>query len=250
MATPVSIDVPYAQPQSLKKLVAYGGPLYNSFLKMQMYTGSVQKWVGSDSIDAHYPGLECVYGYLASKLFFLMAGEQKSSLILFLEQLGGCMTEVLSTVKSGTTTFVTSREKIQFGEHCQRIKSYAESVLSPQEIHNICAHIIKTMAKGDCFVYLSALLATIDKTQTGTAISTGIKISACDQQRILISNTKKAFLWTYNGEHALAAFLEYLDVQWAKMIQQWDPSQGGTLQSRCGTIVQSSCAGKSRLIDR
>ena len=83
-----------------------------------------------------------------------------------------------------------------------------------------------------------------------SAVSTSLEIAACDQQRILISNTRKAFTWTYNSQHALSAFLEYLDVQWAKIVLQWDPSQGGTLQSRCGTVVQSSCAGKSRLIDR
>lgn len=152
-------------------------------------------------------------------------------------------------VQAGPTNFEASRAKIQFCERCHRIKSKAKSVLSPQQIHNSCTHILNAMAKSNCLAQLSDVLVSIDKMSTGDGISAGLERSTCDQQRILISNTKKAFRWTYNGQHALAAFFEYLDVQWAKMIEHWDPAQG-SLQSRCGTIVQSSCAGKSRLIDR
>jgi hypothetical protein len=54
-----------------------------------------------------------------------------------------------------------------------------------------------------------------------------------------------AFDWPYKGQ-ALDAFIEYLDIQWVLM--QKRTIQGVSLQSRCGTIVQSSCAGKSRLM--
>lgn len=66
------------------------------------------------------------------------------------------------------------------------------------------------------------------------------------QPRILISSAD-AFAWPYNGQQALLAFIEYLDVQWVNMREHYCKSRG-TLQSRCGTITQSSCAGKSRLV--
>ena len=66
------------------------------------------------------------------------------------------------------------------------------------------------------------------------------------QSRILISSVD-ALDWPYDGQQALLAFIEYLDVQWVNMREHYNDSKG-TLQSRCGTITQSSCAGKSRLV--
>lgn len=66
------------------------------------------------------------------------------------------------------------------------------------------------------------------------------------QPRILITSAD-AFDWPYDGQQSLLAFIEYLDVQWVNMREHYDHSKG-TLQSRCGTITQSSCAGKSRLV--
>ena len=122
--------------------------------------------------------------------------------------------------------------------------------MDQSRIHRTCLHILNSMEKPDCLVHLLDAFASVENILAEKQVHMELGISACDQQRILISNTKEAFTWTYNGQHALTAFLEYLDVQWLKMIAEWDPSNGGTLQSRCGTIVQSSCAGKSRLIDR
>lgn len=66
------------------------------------------------------------------------------------------------------------------------------------------------------------------------------------QTRILISSVD-AFDWPYDGQQALLAFIEYLDVQWVNMREHYNDSKG-TLQSRCGTIIQSSYTGKSRLV--
>ena len=70
-----------------------------------------------------------------------------------------------------------------------------------------------------------------------------------DHQRVLVLYTREAFSSPYEFTHTMTAFLEYLDVQWLKMIEDWEPKEG-TRQSRGGTIVQSSCAGKSRLVER
>jgi hypothetical protein len=63
--------------------------------------------------------------------------------------------------------------------------------------------------------------------------------------RVRGAHPEKAFYWPYKGQ-ALDAFIEYLDIQW--ILMQKRSRQGESLQSRCGTIVQSSCAGKSRLV--
>jgi len=63
----ISIEVPCIQTQSLKECIAYGGTLYDPFLKMRMYTESVQNWLGSNSLDGYHPGLECVCRNLVSK---------------------------------------------------------------------------------------------------------------------------------------------------------------------------------------
>jgi hypothetical protein len=63
--------------------------------------------------------------------------------------------------------------------------------------------------------------------------------------RVRGAHPEKAFHWPYKGQ-ALDAFIEYLDIQW--ILMQKRSRQGESLQSRCGTIVQSSCAGKSRLV--
>lgn len=148
------------------------------------------------------------------------------------------------------TDLETSCMRRKVLERCHRIKLKVTSDFSRQQVHNTCIHTINSMGKSDCLSYLMDAFAAVDNAPIGNPASTESEVPVCDQQRILVSNTKKAFTWTYNGEHALTAFLEYLDVQWLKMIDEWDPSNGGTLQSRCGSIIQSSCAGKSRLIDR
>jgi hypothetical protein len=68
------------------------------------------------------------------------------------------------------------------------------------------------------------------------------------EQRDLLTAWEVAFREPYKGG-ALNSFLNALDIQWSKMVEHWDEILG-TSQSRCMTIVQSSCAGKSRLVHR
>lgn len=69
-----------------------------------------------------------------------------------------------------------------------------------------------------------------------------------DNLRVRGPHSDKAFSWPYDGAHALTAFIEYLDLQWIRILREQN-SVGISLQSRCGTVVQSSCAGKSRLVE-
>ena len=138
----------------------------------------------------------------------------------------------------------------QFFEQCGHLKLRIETNFSREEVHYICIDIINWMERStDCLTRLFDVLASAQKGPTSAEISSGSQTSSYNEERILVRNTEKAFTWRYNGEHAQRAFFEYLDIQWLKMIEEWDNTQG-TLQSRCGTIIQSSCAGKSRLVDR
>jgi hypothetical protein len=49
-------------------------------------------------------------------------------------------------------------------------------------------------------------------------------------------------------ERALENFLHYLDVLWGQRRANWKPCALPTKSSYCASIVQSSCAGKSRLV--
>jgi hypothetical protein len=48
-------------------------------------------------------------------------------------------------------------------------------------------------------------------------------------------------------DRALENFLDYLDVLWGQRRENWNNGKP-TANSFCGSIVQSSCAGKSRLV--
>jgi hypothetical protein len=69
------------------------------------------------------------------------------------------------------------------------------------------------------------------------------------EQKDLLTDWDVAFSQPKYKGRALKSFLEFLDIQWGKMVELWEEGEG-TNQSLCGTIVQSSCAGKSRLVDK
>jgi hypothetical protein len=74
------------------------------------------------------------------------------------------------------------------------------------------------------------------------------KLALGQERKDLLTNWEEPFRQPYKSR-SLNTFLEFLDVQWGKMVEDWDSTEG-TRQSLCMTIVQSSCAGKSRLVDR
>ena len=72
-----------------------------------------------------------------------------------------------------------------------------------------------------------------------------------DPQYRTLDGCAEAFEYNPYDEHALEAFEEYLDVQWLEMCRLFDPLRDkleGSRLSCCSSIVQSSCTGKSRLI--
>ena len=223
--------------------------MFHSFQKLTLFMESVQTRVRSNSLDENITSLDWFLGNLARETFLLIAEEETICLLAFLEQIAISIDEGAVLDQASKRELEGSCGKTRLFEQCRHIKLEIQLGSSRQRIHNLCLHTMNSMDKSDCLVHLLTLFTSVRNVQ-GMEISVGSETSTCDQQRVLISKTKEAFAWTYNGQHALTAFLEYLDVQWLKMIEEWDPSNGGTLQSRCGTIVQSSCAGKSRLMDR
>lgn len=76
-------------------------------------------------------------------------------------------------------------------------------------------------------------------------------IYAEDSQNRDPMNCKKAFNWPHQDRQALEAFEEYLDVQWLQMYRLYLSAKskpGRERLSRVGLMIQSSCAGKSRLV--
>lgn len=138
----------------------------------------------------------------------------------------------------------------RFRELCRQVR---ESVtdLPYEDIYKLSQNIIDAVKMGanDNFNMLWKALEFVQENLSHVERNTrsvSRKNSDDPQTRILISSVD-AFDWPYDGQQALAAFIEYLDVQWVNMREHYNDSKG-TLQSRCGTIIQSSYTGKSRLV--
>lgn len=116
------------------------------------------------------------------------------------------------------------------------------------QIHNFSSDIIKSI-KVDSIAEFFDAMTSGQPTRKMMSTTNDPVVSDYDHQRVLVLYTREAFSSPYEPTHAMTAFLEYLDVQWLSMIKAWVPNEG-TRQSRGGTIVQSSCAGKSRLVER
>jgi hypothetical protein len=170
-------------------------------------------------------------------------------LVSFLSEFANFADKENILVQEAIVASESTLRNTQIFELCGHLKQKSKSTFSQDEIHYFCTEIVDAMESTECLPRLLNVLISMESMPTNNEECTDSESFANDMQRILVENTEKAFTWHYNGEHARAAFLEYLDVQWLKMKAEWDPKQG-TLQSRCGTIIQSSCAGKSRLVAR
>jgi hypothetical protein len=111
----------------------------------------------------------------------------------------------------------------------------------------ILASIEKDSFEELCGVLQDALATGSPKNQSRT-VESPTEDALGLQTRLHGTNALAAFEWKYDNNHALSAFREYLDIQWSEINQKWVKGKS-TSQSRCGTIVQSSCTGKSRLVE-
>ena len=138
----------------------------------------------------------------------------------------------------------------RFRELCRQVRASVTD-LSYENVNKIAQNIVDAVnmgTDGNFNMLWKALELVQDYSRHVERDIRGVSRQNSDdpQPRILISSAD-AFDWPYDGQQALLAFIEYLDVQWVNMREHYSPSKG-TLQSRCGTITQSSCAGKSRLV--
>src|SRR5437762_9095896 len=63
-------------------------------------------------------------------------------------------------------------------------------------------------------------------TRKAMPTSTDHVIFEYDHQRVLVLYTREASSSPYESTYTMTAFLEYLDVQWLKMIEDWEPKEG------------------------
>lgn len=247
--TPISIsnDVPSPASRYLKKYFGAGSAL-ESYQSIWAFTQSIQKSIGQVLLQD--PSLDRLVGTNDSLLKIkLTEVEQKLALISFLSQFANFADNENIPVQAAMVDMKSSLRSEQIFELCGHLKLKTKSEFSKDQIHYLSTGIVNAMKDIDCFPCLLAALTSAESMPKNTEGCSDLEAFANDMQRILVENTERAFTWSYKGEHARSAFLEYLDVQWLKMKAEWDPNQG-TLQSRCSTIIQSSCAGKSRLVDR
>jgi hypothetical protein len=125
---------------------------------------------------------------------------------------------------------------------CTKFLEFDLEVLAESVLHNICEKLV-TSYKGDNFPQFFEGL----EGSTKALRKNPRKLLELKQRRpVLLSKFESAFECDYHGENALKAFLEYLDRRWLTLVSVAD----GTTRadSYCGTIVQSSCSGKSRLV--
>jgi len=116
----------------------------------------------------------------------------------------------------------------------------------PQKIaQKICKKLVAILFKGgfdEFFHVLEDFRGYIQK----AIPEPGHKTMDPHTRHMLLVGFDKAFNYRYTEGQAKVAFLNYLDIQGASMATL---SLGKTTrQSYCGTIVQSSCTGKSRLV--
>ena len=249
MDTPISICNDGPRPVSRYLNEYFSARLaLESYQSIRTFTQSIQRCI--EQVSLQDPSLDRLVGtnYLLLNIK-LIEDEQKLALISFLTQFAGFADKENMLVQAAMIDQESSLRGKQIIDLCGRLKLKIKCEFSNDQIHYFSMEIVDAMKGIDCFPHLLSVLTSAESMPTNTEGCNDSEVFANDMQRILVENTQRAFTWSYKGEHAREAFLEYLDVQWLKIKHEWDPNHG-TLQSRCGTIIQSSCSGKSRLVDR
>ena len=121
--------------------------------------------------------------------------------------------------------------------------------LSPQELLDICRNIVRSLHPS---LNLRILCTTIIQCYKNTRPNTmdldrDEHIIQPEIQTIMADGWDRAWETEYE-ERGLRNFTLYLNSLWAERKARWTPLGELTSTSFCATIVQSSCAGKSRLV--
>jgi hypothetical protein len=133
---------------------------------------------------------------------------------------------------------------------CNELEIKLTSEIDTKALTEACASLVEGYANSD----FSWILRTISDLyiSTSNAMDIDCNESAISHRGVerheLLSEWDVAFKQPYKNR-AFDSFLEYLDIQWAKVCKSW-AIKDDTMHSFCATIIQSSCAGKSRLVQR
>ena len=114
----------------------------------------------------------------------------------------------------------------------------------PSLVYTVCSDIIGFISLDKMLAALTSHAEYYYSTQSQSQDDEEPKIS--DLRQDLLAKFDFAFQHEYKGR-ALGAFIQFLDLQW---ISAWTCLEEKKSQSICGTIAQSSCTGKSRLVER
>lgn len=124
-------------------------------------------------------------------------------------------------------------------ESCQKVITLIQDRELPAKATNqICSLLVQSW-DNDRFEELFSALADSEDAGARTAVLDTLQPPA-------LAGFDKAFNCSYTHHRARDAFLDYLDV-WSALRVKFSLLEKEPKYSYCGTIVQSSCAGKSRL---
>jgi hypothetical protein len=158
---------------------------------------------------------------------------------------------VSSSSSSSTTVADNDNKDSTASKNFLEIRNQVEKAHSASLIHRICCDINKVGTSVPRILEVLCLHANNIRNSTSPTIDPRSP-TIVDRRQVLLSNFDLAFQQPYKvreGHGALNTLVNFLDVQWAAAWEMWDPKLKRS-QSICGSIVQSSCTGKSRLIER
>lgn len=120
--------------------------------------------------------------------------------------------------------------------------------LSPEDLRVMCGDFVEILGSG---LNLGVLATTIIQCHQETFLSamdvdTNVNEIQPEVQTIMSDGWDRAWETQYE-ERGLQNFLDYLESLWIERKNHWKWGKH-TSHSFCATIVQSSCAGKSRLV--
>lgn len=125
-------------------------------------------------------------------------------------------------------------------ELCRNLADVDLGTTSSASIHRASKEVVAGYETDNLFELFDCF-----KRSTGLLFNDNGKIvKSRPTPSVILSDFEEAFKTPYYDSHAMAAFSEYLDRRWLTMV--YGPSD--VPNSYCGTIVQSSCTGKSRLV--
>jgi hypothetical protein len=136
--------------------------------------------------------------------------------------------------------------KDKFPEACKALVEYSKAdKISPETIAQMCEAFVARSSPGD----LTDTILYYYNEIIGFQMEIDPKTPDIPPQLYpMISPDSWAGAWETEYEaRALKNFLLYLDTLWQQRRTNWEYGKG-TSCSFCATIMQSSCAGKSRLV--